>query len=63
MGMDFVSFMDAMDASKEGKEVRFYDEDGYFTTVFDYNYPINENGIELNSFKDLVEGNWLILED
>ena len=56
----FVSFIEAMKASKEGKIVRFYDEDGYYNKVYNYEYPVNENGIELNSFKDLVEGTWVI---
>lgn len=63
MKKQFVSFMEAMQASKEGKQVRFYDSEGYYNTVFNYEYPVNENGIENNSFKDLVEGTWLILED
>lgn len=62
MDKKFVSFTEAMKASKDGEEVRFYDKDGYYNTVYNYEYPINENGIELNSFKDLVEGAWLIID-
>jgi hypothetical protein len=60
MNKKFVSFTEAMEASKQGKVVRFYDEDGYYNTVYNYEYPVNENGIEINSFKDLVEGKWVI---
>ncbi|KOS61544.1 hypothetical protein AN161_18315 [Lysinibacillus sp. FJAT-14222] len=57
-----VTFMDAMEASKNGKVVRFYDKEGFYNSVFKYNYPINENGIELYSFEDLIEGTWVILD-
>jgi hypothetical protein len=63
MEKKFINFMEAMSALKEGKVVRFYDEDGYYNTVYKYEYPVNENGIEVNSFKDLVEGNWLIVDE
>lgn len=62
MEKKFISFTETMKTSKEGRVVRFYDEDGCFNNVFDYNYPINENGIENRSFKDLVEGDWLIVK-
>ncbi|MFS0657415.1 hypothetical protein AB1L07_02155 [Niallia alba] len=60
MNKKYVSFAEAMKSSKEGKIVRLYDKDGYYNTVFKYEYPINENGIEYNSFKDLLEGKWTI---
>ena len=62
MESKFVSFMEAMKASKEGKVVSFYDVDRYYNSVFDYSFPINENGIELFSFQELIEGRWKIEE-
>lgn len=61
MENNFVTFLEAMKASKEGYIVRYYNEDGCFNSVFDYNYPVNENGIELYSFKELLEGTWVVM--
>jgi hypothetical protein len=63
MEKEFISFMEAMKASKEGKVVRFYDKEGYYNTVYNYEYPVDENGIEMWSFKELIEGTWLIVDE
>jgi hypothetical protein len=57
---NYVPFMVAMAASKEGFLVKYHTEDGYTNSVFNYDFPIDENGMEQHSFRDLIEGKWTI---
>ena len=60
MNMRYVTFNEAMKAVKEGILVRFYDSEGYYTDVTDFNFPLYDFSLEDYSLRELIEGKWTI---